>query len=386
MRQEPLTRAAAAPVLDVKPDRPVAPKASKTSRRGKPRGPNLRDVAAEAGVSVATVSLVLNDSARISRATCLRVRRVMQELDYQPNRLAQSLSGKYVKSIAVLVPGIRHAFADAYFGELLSGISDEADAAEQKVLIEQANDGYVAARKHVELFERRYVDGVLLLGVSDQHRFVYDLTGRELPAVVIDNVLPPEAPGGAIPDHVVSDYGRGAEQALSYLRQLGHRSVGLLRDAGGHIATARQFEAAWRGHPLNADLPADRLDALCDDGQFTERGGAAAAARLLKRNADMTALLCMNDKMAIGAMHWMDRHGVRVPGDVSVVGFDDLPHAAFVNPSLTTIHLPLYEVGRRACRRLIERVQGQAPAVAETLKTHLVVRDSTAMARRRDSA
>ena len=136
---------------------------------------------------------------------------------------------------------------------------------------------------------------------------------------------------------------------------------------------------------LKGGFDAARLDGLCDDGQFTERGGAAAAARLLKKNPDMTALLCMNDKMAIGAMHWMDRRGIRVPKDVSVVGFDDLPQSAFVNPSLTTIHLPLYEVGRLACRRLIERVQGREEAVAETLKTHLVVRDSTAMARRTDA-
>ena len=249
------------------------------------------------------------------------------------------------------------------------------------MLLEQASDAYVAGRKHIELFERRYVDGVLLLGVFDRHTFVYDLTERELPAVVVDNVLPPHADSGAVPDHIVSEYGRGAGQALNYLRQLGHRAVGLLRDAGGQIATARQFEAAWRDDSLRAGVDPARLDGLCDDGQFTERGGAAAVARLMKRNGDMTALLCMNDKMAIGAMHWLDRHGVRVPGDVSVVGFDDLPQSAFVNPSLTTIHLPLYEVGRLACRRLIERVQGRPAGVAETLKTHLVVRDSTAMAR-----
>src|SRR5690606_3213565 len=148
-----------------------------------------------------------------------------------------------------------------------------------------------------------------------------------------------------------------------------------------NISTARQVMEAWRRHCLLAigESADAETDSLIEDGQFTERGGAAAMARLLKAHPDLTAVLATNDKMAIGAMHLLDRRGIKVPGQISVVGFDDLQHAAFVVPSLTTIHLPLYEVGRQAFRGLIERVENKTPAVGTTLRTHLVVRDSTAM-------
>jgi DNA-binding LacI/PurR family transcriptional regulator len=100
---------------------------------------------------------------------------------------------------------------------------------------------------------------------------------------------------------------------------------------------------------------------------------------LLEQEPRITAIFCTNDKMALGAIHYLNRQGVRIPQQISVVGFDDTRHAAFVNPSLTTVHLPLYEVGVLACERLIERVHGRTEKVAERLATHLVVRESTAM-------
>jgi LacI family transcriptional regulator len=116
-----------------------------------------------------------------------------------------------------------------------------------------------------------------------------------------------------------------------------------------------------------------------EDGKFTEEGGAKAAQAILERDPGVTALFAGNDKMALGAMHYLDRKGVDVPSQVSVVGFDDLRHAGFVTPTLTTVHLPLYEVGVLACERLIERVHGKSERVTERLPTHLVVRESTTM-------
>lgn len=350
------------------------------ARKGARGGTNLRDVAKAAEVSVATVSLVLNDSDRISRATKARVRATMDALGYQPNRLAQSLSGKYVKVLAAILPDLRHAFADAYFGELLSGLTDAAHERGFKVLLEQAKPDYIAQKRHVELFERRFIDGVLLLGHTDHSRYVADLCRGDYPAVVVDNRLELcDEEGRTSPDYVACDYGTGAQQVMNYLAQLGHRRIGLL-EAENAIATVRDKKQAWVDKLR--ELGVEPSDALIEDGRFTEQGGADATARLLRKSPDITAILAMSDKMAVGAMHYLQRRGVKVPADVSVVGFDDLPHAAFVNPGLTTIHLPLYDVGRRACIRLIERVEGKRPHVRELLDTHLVIRDSTALARR----
>jgi LacI family transcriptional regulator len=116
-----------------------------------------------------------------------------------------------------------------------------------------------------------------------------------------------------------------------------------------------------------------------EDGKFTEDAGARAAQAILERDPSVTALFAGNDKMALGALHYLSNRGLDVPGQVSVVGFDDLRHAAFVTPGLTTVHLPLYEVGAMACERLIERVHGRVERVAERLPTHLVVRESTGL-------
>jgi LacI family transcriptional regulator len=308
--------------------------------RGKPV--NLRDVAREANVSVATVSMVLNDNPRISRATHLRISRIIEKLGYQPNRLAQSLSSRYTRVLAVMLPALRHAFADAYFGELISGICDRAGKLGYKVLLEQAKPEFVKDKKHVQIFERRYIDGMLVLGMNDRCHFLEDFKDNRYPLCVVDNYFRQWSL-----DHAVCDVLDVYQNRLQ--------------------AVAPFMDESWS-----------------EDGRFTEDGGAAATAVLLRRHPDLTAIFCGNDKMAIGALHYLAGEGIRVPQDVSVVGFDDLPHAAFISPTLTTVHLPLYNVGALAVERLIDRIHGRAEKVTETLPTHLVVRNSTGMVRVND--
>src|SRR5437660_3562234 len=154
---------------------------------GRSKSVSLREVARLAKVSVATVSMVLNDNPRISRATHMRVQRLIDRLGYRPNRLAQSLSGRYTQVLAVLLPALRHAFADAYFGELISGICDRAGKLGYKVMLEQAKPEFIKERKHIEIFERRYVDGVLCLGTNDRHHHLADFSDGPFPAIVVDN-------------------------------------------------------------------------------------------------------------------------------------------------------------------------------------------------------
>jgi DNA-binding LacI/PurR family transcriptional regulator len=344
----------------------------KNSARGG-KAVSLRDVARMAKVSVATVSMVLNDNPRISRATHMRVQRLMDRMGYQPNRLAQSLSGRYTQVLAVLLPALRHAFADAYFGELISGICDRAGKLGYKVMIEQAKPEFIRERKHIEIFERRYIDGVLCLGTNDRHHYLEDFSGGKYPALVVDNYFDQWKL-----DHTACDYQSGAEQVMNYLLQLGHRKIALLT-AASEISTARAVRDVYLQRLAAAGDDADL--SWTEDGKFTEEGGAEATRLILKRHPEVTAIFAGNDKMAIGALHLLSRLGIDVPRDISVVGFDDLQHAAFVNPSLTTVHLPLYQVGSLACERLVERIRGKTESVSEVLSTHLVVRDSTAMAR-----
>ncbi len=356
--------------MDEAPPLKAAAARARGARGGK--SVNLRDIAEHAKVSIATVSMVLNDNPRISRPTQLRVQRLINQMGYRPNRLAQSLSSKYTRVLAALLPALRHGFADAYFGELISGICDRAGKLNYKVMLEQAKPDFIKEREHVEIFERRYVDGLLCLGFNDRHSFLKDFEGDRYPFIMVDNHSGPYAL-----DHVMCDYRGGSEQVMNYLLQLGHRTIGLITGAP-EAFTARDvidvYERKLRAAGVEPSLT------MRADGRFTEDGGAKAAERIFANHPDVTAVFAGNDKMALGAMHQLRRRGLSIPLDVSVVGFDDLGHSAFVNPSLTTVHLPLYEVGTLACERLIERIHGKVERVADRLPTHLVVRDSTAMA------
>ncbi len=359
------------PLLRVRKPRSVKGQGVLGSKPNKPV--NLRDVARLAGVSVATVSMVINDNPRISRATHMRVQRLIDRLGYRPNRLAQSLSSKYTQVFAIMLPALRHAFADAYFGELISGICDRAGKMGYKVILEQAKPEFVKSRQHIEIFERRYVDGILALGCNDRHHFLKDYSDGRYPLVVVDNQF-----SQWNLDYVVCDYVSGADQVMNYLLQLGHRQIGLI-NAAPEIRTARDVRDVYQTKLRSVGVIVE--ETLMADGKFTEEGGAAAAQTILDRHPGVTALFAGNDKMALGALHHLTRQGVRVPQEISVVGFDDLKHASFVTPSLTTVHLPLYEVGALACERLVERVHGNVDRIAETLPTHLVMRESTALAK-----
>lgn len=355
---------------------PNAIRPRRAERNG--RAVNLRDVASAARVSVATVSMVLNNNPRISRATHARVQRVMDKMGYQPNRLAQSLSSKYTNVLAVLLPDVQRAFADAYFGEVLSGICERANKLGYKLMIEQAKPAFIRDRKHLEIFDRRYVDGVLCLGTVDDQDYLADFDPTTYPAVIVDNNPDLSRLGKLEVDHVMCDYESGAVQVMNYLLQLGHRKIGLIPGVET-IATSRRVIEIFQNKLAGVGVTSDSTWIEC--GSYTEEGGAEAARQLLDRHPDLTAIMAGNDKMAIGAMHLLTRLGRDVPREISITGFDDLHHAAFVNPSLTTVHLPLYQVGSLATDRLIERVHGRTEAVNDVVPTHLVVRDSTGIAR-----
>ncbi len=272
--------------------------------------------------------------------------------------------------IGILLPELRHTLADPYFGEVISGVCDRAAQLGNKVTLESARPDFIRERKHLELFERRFVDGVLCIGFDDRHDFLGDFAAAGHPMLVVNNRFDGLGDGTGV---VLCDYAAGADRALAYLDQLGHRRVGMIYGSRD-VHTSRLLVDAFEKHHHAFD------PSLLEEGRFAEEPGQAAAAALLDRHPDLTALFCGNDKMALGAIRELTDRGLRVPEDVSVIGFDDLPYARFVNPALSTVHLPFYEVGDLACERLVERIRGRKKTVDETLPTRLVIRESTARA------
>ncbi|MEQ9454157.1 MAG: LacI family DNA-binding transcriptional regulator [Phycisphaeraceae bacterium] len=350
------------------------PEDGKSGVRKRAKRVSMREVARHSNVSVATVSMVLNNNPRISRATQVRVRRSMDDLGYTPDRVAQSLSSTYTRLIAVLIPPLSHAFADAYFGEIISGIYDRAARLGHKIILEQAKPKFIESGQHVELVERRFVDGMLCLGFIENYEFIQDLVDRDQPVIAVNTQFT-----DLEVDTVVCDYTAGAEQAMNCLRQLGHQKIGMIL-GGSRGVTTQDVMAVYRA---NSEEMGTYDGGLVVDGRYSESGGAEAARQLMDRHPEVTAIFCTNDKMAMGAMHYLHRSGRSVPEDVSVVGFDNLYASQFLNPPLTTVHLPLYDLGDLACERLIQRIRGLREPVSELLPTHLILRESTAMAAKR---
>jgi len=336
---------------------------------------SIKDVARESGASLTTVSLVLNRRARrISPETRQRVMETANRLGYRPSRLAQGLQAQRAGVLAILVPQIRRAFADAYFGELISAIHEHAGEAEWKILLEVAYPRFIETRQHLELFDRHFVDGLLCLGVTSRDEYLRDFarigTDSARPVVVVNNYLP-----GVTLNHVRCDYHQAGRLAAEYLIGLGHRRIGLIHGAS-EVQTSWDLRRGFEESLAEAgiDLPASRVE----DGLYTEEGGAAAVAALLRREPALTAVMTGNDKMAVGAISALKESGRSVPDDISVVGCDDMHQAAYCDPPLTTVHTPIYEVGRRACESLLELIEGRQQSVEETLPVYLTVRRSAA--------
>lgn len=335
---------------------------------------SIKDVARESNASLTTVSLVLNNrDGRISPATRERVLSAVERLGYRPSRLAQSLQSQRSGFLGILVPQLRHAFADIYFGELISAIQETAAENDYKIILDVANSRYLERNHHLELFRRHYIDGLLCLGVTNNDTYLADFS-QDQPVIVVNNRV-----SGVDLDFVQCDYVEAGRIAATHLCELGHRKIGYI-----HGATEVQTTADLR---TGFEEVLDRLDlslphTCTEDGLYTEEGGAAATVALLTRDPTITAIFSGNDKMAIGAISGLKQIGKRVPDDISVIGCDDVHHAEFCDPPLTTIHTPIFEVGARACSLVLDLISSKTESVRETQAVSLTVRKSTAAPRK----
>jgi DNA-binding LacI/PurR family transcriptional regulator len=352
----------------------------KKSRRERP---TIKDLASHLGLSPATISLVLNRSpvaAAIPEETHRRVFDAARELGYQPNYIAVSLRSRRTNSIGVLVPEV----SDPWAAEIVSGIESHLLANDYRYLItSHRRSTPKLLQEDLELLTRRAVDGMILLATELRDPPL-------LPAVVISGHTRVKGLS-----NVVIDHDRAARLALTHLKELGHRRIALFRGQPGSSDTedrSRSIVAAAAA--LGVQIPPqltlqlsgeDEEQVFSPDAAYQE--GYSFAQKLLGRREDFTALFAFDDASAIGAIRAFLDAGLRVPEDVSVVGFDDIQNAAFYNPRLTTVRQPLREMGRIAAEVLLERIN--APERSKDsfviVDPELIVRDSTGPARTRTS-
>ena len=328
------------------------------------------DVAARAGVSRTTVSFVLNarTDSGIPPETWRRIEEAARELGYHPHGAARALAGGTSHTIGfVLRQSSEQVAADALLAETLWGIASEARSGGYRVLVEPLSPN---GGRYSELLLSQRVDGLIVSGPRTDD--------DELAALVADGF--PIILQGSLPDvpapSVDIDNRAGARAAVEHLIELGHRRIGCITNAPLAYTAAADRVAGYRDALEAAHVPFD--PALVAEGAFDAASGRAAMTSLLALAEQVTAVFVASDIVAFGALRALREAGRRVPADVSVVGFDDIPLARHFDPPLTTIRLPANALGAAAGRALVDRLAGRPASERTLLPTELIVRESTA--------
>lgn len=326
----------------------------------------IAHVAEEAGVSAMTVSNVINGKPGASDETRRRVLQVVERLGYRPNASARNLKSGRSSMIGVMTLDLTNQFGL----EIVRGIADELADAEREILISATYQDAVREKERVEFLTGGLVDGVLMVAPVLEEETVEVLRASGLPCVVID----PRRQDVALPRVTVDNY-HGMRAGTQHLIDLGHTRIAYIRGGADLESTEQRFRGfsdAMRLAGLDVD---PRLVESCD---FTYACGFRTASALISDHRP-TALVAGADLMAFGAIDAARAHGLDVPSQFSVVGFDDLPQAAQSFPGLTTVRQPLHDMGQTAARAVLSLVDGQSLLVEHMrMPTELIVRNSTA--------
>jgi LacI family transcriptional regulator len=325
----------------------------------------MADVARAAGVSRMTVSRVINDKGEISPSTRQRVLDVIEQLDYRPSSIARGLATKKTTTIGLVVPDI----ANPFFSDLACGVADRAYSEGYNLFLCNTHESQHRELQILESLVEQRVDGLMLCSSRLPDDTLRRALRRHSAAVLVNRRLADSDVGTV----VLTDR-QGAQSASRHLLQRGHRAIGFL------AGPATSYSGRQRAEGFRAALSAAGVSynpawvRYCSSGM---EGGREIAVDLLAQHPELTALFCYNDLVAVGALQACTILGRRVPDDVAIVGFDDIPLAGLVNPPLTTCHVSRVELGDRAMELLLRGIAGRAEDCEEiTLRPELVVRAS----------
>lgn len=334
-------------------------------RRKNPMATTIKDVAREAGVSVATVSRVMNGHAAVTPETRERIQRIAAELRFMPSSAARSLITRRTHTVGALLPDLHGEF----FSELIRGIDLAARARGLHLLVSSSHDNAAEAAAALRAMHGR-VDGLLVMSPHVDANFLGGNLPPGLPAVLmnagVDNA-----------EHTtlrVDNFG-GAQAMVRHLVDVGHRHIAFI--AGPDLNHEAQERLRGYRAALAEWLPGEQ--ALVLQGDFTDASGERAGQELLALAERPTAVFAANDMMALGCLAALSRAGVEVPRDIAVTGFDDIPICRYVRPALTTVRVPIVELGALALAELASAIEHPEHPAAEarTLRAELVVRDSS---------
>ncbi len=328
----------------------------------------IRDVAIRAGVSHQTVSRVINKSERVSPTTRTRVKKAIKELGYRPNVIARSMAKGHTYTLGCISPNLTNYI----FSKIIESAQAEARRQGFFVLTGCASTADDVLPLLDEMLNRR-VDGLLVLNPRDDARYIHllPLIEQGTPVVYLKNSPKEEAVSS-----VCANDQSGGYQATQYLLDLGHARIATITGPENEECTLDRLEGYWQALS-EAGVKQDRE--LIVQSDWSAESGGQAILQLLEAKVPFSAVFAQNDRMAIGAIRALRDSGLRVPQDISVIGYDDIPLSSYFDPPLTTIHQPMDEFGRRGAQLLIEAVQNPQHTLKQVrLNTQIIKRNSCA--------
>jgi LacI family transcriptional regulator len=337
---------------------------------GKSGKVTIIDVAQEAGVSYSTVSRVATNYEHVSPETRQRVLAAMDKLGYVANQHARSLHTGRSQVVGLLV----HGLGSEYMAEIFRGVEEEIAAANYDLMLYTTHRHIGREAQYVANITRGFADGLLLVVPIGRENYLEALRRASFPHVIVDE----DKPDGLSPSVGITNY-KGTYDATRYLLDLGHRRIGFITDRMGLTTAVARLEG-YQQALADAGVPYD--PDLVQEEDFMRPRTPDSTRRLLALAQPATAILTSSDPIAFRAIEVLRQDGLRVPDDVSVVGFDDIPQASLTFPRLTTVRHPMYDMGRAATRMLLERIQDPyLPPRHIQLETELVIRESCRAAR-----
>lgn len=324
--------------------------------------PTIADVAARAGVSIGTVSRVLNGLDRVSPETRQRIRQAIAALQYQPSSLARGLALSQTKTIGLVIPSI----TDSFFSGFVRGAEETARAAGYSMLVRSQpwSDVGVAFE---DLFTPTQVDGLVLAAINVTRPLLDQLTTRGVRVAVCQEDL-----GGYVPTFLMDNYG-GARELVEHLVGHGYQRIAYI---GGSSFTTDSAERLRALHDVLQEHGLALPEEYVMPGDFNPGTGYLAMQALLNLNEPPQSVFAANDQMAADAIRAARERGLRVPGDVAIVGFDDISLASYTAPTLTTVRQPTYRMGQLAVEAILDPQSSASASARVVIPTELVIRES----------
>lgn len=322
----------------------------------------IKDVAKHAGVATSTVSYVLNNNKKLKPSTVERVLAAVEELGYRPNLIARSLKTRKTATIGIIVPDI----ANAFFTEIIRGIEDVSEKNDHSVILCNTYEDTDKEEKYLNILLNRDIDGLIFVGTGKNPRILSNI--QDVPIVVVDRRI-----GDSFPSVMVNNE-KGGYLAASHLLKRKREEILLL---SGPLAINTYFER------LNGYLKAikeagmHRNELLIYECEVSYDGGQKTMEDILEHSIRFGSIFAANDLIALGAYNTLMKNGIKIPDELPLVGFDDIPTAHIITPGLTTVRQPTYQIGSRAAKILFRHVSGESAEIEHlVLEPELIIRET----------